>query len=155
MTMFFPRAPRLLAAVLALSIALPAAAIDVLPFKDRAEEQRFQNLARQLRCLVCQNESLADSSADLAKDLRAEVFEQMRQGKTDAEIKRYLTDRYSDFVLYNPPMRGGTLLLWVGPFIVLVIGGIAVATIVRRRAAVARTGAPTTTTPDPAGDDWT
>ncbi len=124
---------RALLFVIALLLPLCAQAIDAIPFKDRAEEQRFQHLARQLRCLVCQNESLADSSADLAKDLRQEVFEQMRQGKSDAEIKTYLTDRYSDFVLYNPPLRAGTLLLWFGPLLVLLIGGVVVARIVRRR----------------------
>ena len=129
---------RALLLVLALLTPAIACAIDALPFKDRAEEQRFQNLARQLRCLVCQNESLADSSADLAKDLRQEVFEQMRQGKADAEIKTYLTARYSDFVLYNPPLRGSTFLLWFGPLLILVIGSALVFRIVRRRAAVPR-----------------
>jgi len=124
----------------ALVLLLPhaALAIDALPFKDRAEEQRFQNLARQLRCLVCQNESLADSSADLAKDLRQEVFDQMRQGKSDDEIKQYLTARYSDFVLYNPPLRGGTFMLWFGPLVVFLGGLAAVILIVRRRASVTR-----------------
>jgi len=144
-----------LAVLFALAGAVPAFAIDVLPFKDRAEEQRFQNLARQLRCLVCQNESLADSSADLAKDLRNEVFEQMRQGKSDAEIKTYLTARYSDFVLYNPPLRGGTILLWFGPLVVLLGGAIAVVVIVRRRAAAAAPGRanPASSLP-PSEDDW-
>lgn len=137
----------LLGALLCAPLALHA--IEVLEFRDRAEEQRFQNLARQLRCLVCQNESLADSSADLAKDLRQEVFEQMRQGKSDAEIKNYLTARYSDFVLYNPPVRAGTLVLWFGPLLVLVIGGVVVARIVRRRAGtVGEQPAPSS------GDEW-
>ena len=139
-------------AVLALTMLAPftAAAIDALPFKDRAEEQRFQQLTRQLRCLVCQNENLADSSADLAKDLRQEVFEQMRQGKDDEQIKRYLTDRYSDFVLYDPPLRIGTAVLWFGPLVVLLIGAAIVARIVRRRAR--------STTPAadaPTEDEWT
>lgn len=138
----------LLGALLLLPLA--AAAIDALPFKDRAEEQRFQNLTRQLRCLVCQNESLADSSADLARDLRQEVFEQMRQGKSDAEIKRYLTARYSDFVLYNPPLRGGTLVLWFGPLLVLLIGSVVVVRIVRRRGATKPSVAPASTTEE----DW-
>lgn len=141
---------RALLIALCLWIPLCAQAIDAIPFNDRAEEQRFQNLSRQLRCLVCQNESLADSSADLAKDLRLEVFEQMRKGKSDAEIKSYLTDRYSDFVLYNPPLRTGTLLLWFGPLIVLLIGGFAVALIVRRRAAVVTRANPAATSED----DW-
>jgi cytochrome c-type biogenesis protein CcmH len=125
-------------------------AIDALPFKDRAEEQRFQGLARQLRCLVCQNESLADSSADLAKDLRQEVFEQMRQGKSDDEIKQYLTARYSDFVLYNPPLKGATVMLWFGPFLVLLAGAFVVFRIVRRRASASRQASPMTASEE----DW-
>ena len=138
--------------VLTLALLLPQAtfAIDALPFKDRAEEQRFQNLSRQLRCLVCQNESLADSSADLAKDLRQEVFEQMRQGKSDDEIKHYLTARYSDFVLYNPPLRGGTFVLWFGPLVVF-LGGLAAVVLIVRRRAVAPRHVQTDTTPE---DDW-
>ena len=111
----------LLAIVLMLLTGL-AAAIDPLPFADAAQEQRFQNLVRELRCLVCQNQNLADSDAGLAKDLRAEVFELMQSGKTDAEIKDYLTDRYGDFVLYKPPVKPGTWLLWFGPLLVLGIG---------------------------------
>jgi cytochrome c-type biogenesis protein CcmH len=108
--------------VLLLLIALPVAAIDPLPFADRAEEVRFQDLVRELRCLVCQNQNLADSDAMLAKDLRAEVFELMRSGKNDTEIKQFLTDRYGDFVLYKPPVKPGTWLLWFGPLLVLAIG---------------------------------
>lgn len=132
------------ALVLCLAWPMLATAIDALPFKDRAEELRFQDLTRQLRCLVCQNESLADSSAELARDLRAEVFAQMQQGKSDAEIKTYLTARYSDFVLYDPPVRGNTLLLWFGPLFVLLGGAFAVWRIVRRRAELNRTVQPTT-----------
>lgn len=146
-------ARRVLMLLFALALLLPNAvfAIDALPFENRAEEQRFQNLARQLRCLVCQNESLADSSADLAKDLRQEVFEQMRQGKSDEEIKLYLTARYSDFVLYNPPLRGGTFLLWFGPLIVFLAGLAIVVLIVRRRAPAAPRQVVAETTPE---DDW-
>jgi cytochrome c-type biogenesis protein CcmH len=127
------RLARLLAAALACIIMAPAFAIDALPFKDRAEELRFQALTRELRCLVCQNESLADSSADLARDLRAEVFEQMQAGKSDAEIERYLTDRYGDFVLYDPPVKPATWLLWFGPPAIVLIGAFVVVGIVRRR----------------------
>jgi cytochrome c-type biogenesis protein CcmH len=146
------RTSPLFALMFAIALLLPtiACAIDALPFKDRAEEQRFQNLTRQLRCLVCQNESLADSSADLAKDLREEVFEQMRKGKSDAEIKNYLTARYSDFVLYNPPLRGSTILLWFGPLLVLLIGAFVVFRIVRRRRAIPRT-APSAASSE---EDW-
>lgn len=126
---------RLALALLLTLLPLAAAAIDPLTFRDAAEEQRFQALARQLRCLVCQNESLGDSTVDLAKDLRAQILAQMQAGKSDDEIKRWLTDRYSDFVLYDPPLRTGTALLWFGPLLVLLIGGVATARIVRRRSA--------------------
>lgn len=144
-----PRA-LLLAALLALVPAVHA--IDPLPFTDVAQEQRFQKLTRQLRCLVCQNENLADSNAPLAQDLRQQVFEQMQTGKSDEEIKRWLTDRYSDFVLYDPPLRGGTAVLWFGPAVVLAIGLFAVIAIVRRRSRALTAAAPPTRPTD--GDDW-
>ena len=127
------RVLRRLTLLLALLLPMAVYAIDALPFANRAEEARFQNLAKQLRCLVCQNESLADSHAELAKDLRDEVFEQMRLGKSDDQIKTYLTDRYSDFVLYDPPLRAGTVLLWFGPLVLLLIGAGIVTVIVRKR----------------------
>ena len=118
---------------------LAAQAIDPLPFKDHAEEVRFQKLTSELRCLVCQNENLADSNADLARDLRHEVFEQMQVGKSDAQIKQYLVDRYSDFVLYDPPVKTSTLLLWFGPLLILLAGAGVVVFTVRKRS---RTGMP-------------
>ena len=134
---------RFAAALLSLALCATAfAAVDPLPFKDRAEEVRFQNLTKQLRCLVCQNESLNDSSAPLAADLRRDVFEQMRAGKSDAEIKDWLTARYSDFVLYDPPLRGGTWLLWFGPALILLVGGGALFATIRRRDAAQRANAP-------------
>ena len=118
-----------------LVVGLHAAfAIDPLPFKDRAEEVRFQNLTRQLRCLVCQNQDLADSDADLAKDLRRQVFEMMQSGKSDDQIKQYLVSRYNDFVLYDPPMHAGTWLLWFGPFAFVLIGAGVLWRILRNRA---------------------
>lgn len=134
----------LLALAFALAASSAGAAVDPLPFKDRAEEVRFQSLTKQLRCLVCQNESLNDSSAPLAADLRRDVFEQMRAGKSDAEIKQWLTARYSDFVLYDPPLRGGTFLLWFGPLLVLGAGTAVVALNVRRRARNAAAAQPAT-----------
>ncbi len=122
-----------LAALMALSTVVLAQAIDPLPFKDHAEEVRFQKLTRELRCLVCQNENLADSNADLARDLRREVFQLMQSGKSDAEIKQYLVDRYSDFVLYDPPVQGSTLLLWFGPLAILLAGAAVVVTTIRKR----------------------
>ncbi|MDR2452055.1 MAG: cytochrome c-type biogenesis protein CcmH [Candidatus Accumulibacter sp.] len=80
-----------------------------------ADEKRFNAIAAELRCLVCQNESLAASSADLARDLRREIRDMIRAGKSDAEIMDFMVDRYGDFVRYRPPLKGSTLLLWFGP----------------------------------------
>ena len=134
----------------ALVLSSNAFAIDPLPFKDRAQEVRFQNLTRQLRCLVCQNQDLADSDADLAKDLRKQVFDMMQSGKSDAEIKEYLVARYNDFVLYDPPLKAGTVLLWFTPFVLVVIGSFVLAGILRRRSSQAAS-APSRDEP---GDDW-
>lgn len=106
--------------------------------KDLAEnpaiEKRMVNLAQNLRCLVCQNESLASSHAELAEDLRQEVREMMQKGKTDKEITDYLVARYGDFVLYNPPVQRNTMLLWFGPFAMLLIGaGLLVFQVRKRR----------------------
>ena len=90
---------------------------------DPVLEKRMIGLAEKLRCLVCQNESLASSHAELAEDLRREVREQMGKGKSDQEIIDYLVSKYGDFVLYEPPMKSYTLLLWFGPFALLLIGG--------------------------------
>jgi cytochrome c-type biogenesis protein CcmH len=90
-------------------------------FSDHKEELRFKDLISQLRCLVCQNESLADSDADLAHDLRQEVYEMMLAGKSDKQVTDYLVQRYGDFVLYKPPFKPSTWLIWFGPFGVLLI----------------------------------
>ena len=89
---------------------------------DPALEERVMNLSRELRCLVCQNETLADSRADLAEDLRNQIREQMKAGKSDKEIVNYLTARYGKFILYKPPIDPTTYLLWFGPFILLLAG---------------------------------
>ena len=104
---------------------------------DPVLEKRMIVLAEKLRCLVCQNESLASSHAELAEDLRREVREQMAQGKSDKEIIDYLVARYGDFVLYEPPMKSYTLLLWFGPFALLLIGaGVLVFQLRKRRKTV-------------------
>jgi len=118
-----------------LLISGKALAIDPLPFRDAAEEDRFRALTSELRCVMCQNQSLADSNAMIAGDLRKEVFALMQAGKTDAEIKAFLTERYTDFVLYDPPLQTKTWLLWFGPLAILLAGVIVVIMIVRRRAA--------------------
>ncbi|MDR3388923.1 MAG: cytochrome c-type biogenesis protein CcmH [Rudaea sp.] len=117
--------------LLALCIGV-AHAIDPLPFTDRAQEVRFQQLTKQLRCLVCQNQDLADSDADLARDLRKQVFDMMQNGKSDDEIKQYLVARYNDFVLYDPPLKPGTWLLWFAPLALVIAGILVVAGILRR-----------------------
>ena len=105
-----------------ISLAAPALAKEAKPVEDPQIEQRMQALTQELRCLVCQNETLADSRADLAEDLRKEIREQMKAGKSDQEIIAFLTQRYGDFVLYKPPVKATTYLLWFGPF-VLLLGG--------------------------------
>jgi cytochrome c-type biogenesis protein CcmH len=90
--------------------------------KDPVVEKRMVGLAENLRCLVCQNESLASSHAELAEDLRREVRELIQKGMSDQEIKDYLVARYGDFVLYEPPIKGSTLVLWLGPFALLLVG---------------------------------
>lgn len=102
---------------------------------DVTVEARLVAIAEELRCLVCQNESLAASRADLAMDLKREIREMIKVGKSDAEIRDFLVKRYGDFVLYRPPLKESTLLLWSGPFMLLVAGFAAVAIFVRRRRA--------------------
>ena len=109
---------------------------DVAPltFHDAAEEARFHALASELRCVMCQNQSLADSNAQIAFDLRREVLDLMREGRSDAQIKDFLVERYGEFVLYRPRVEATTCLLWLGPGLLLLAGGFVVARIVRRRA---------------------
>jgi len=139
----------LIAGLLIFAVASPALAIDPLPFKNDAQRERFQHLTSQLRCMVCQNESLDASNADLAKDLRHQIFEMMQQGKTDQQIKQYLVARYSDFVLYDPPLKASTVALWFAPPALVLAGGIVVFVLLRKRAKPAAQIAT-----NEAGDDW-
>lgn len=143
-------------AIPALAAAQPSTigAIEPLPFKDHAQELRFQHLTEQLRCLVCQNENLADSNADLARDLRLEVFQLMQQGKSDAAIKQYLVARYGDFVLYKPPLKPGTWLLWFGPLAILLAGAGVVTVAIRHRNRNDNNDPATGSEPADTGDDW-
>jgi cytochrome c-type biogenesis protein CcmH len=104
---------------------------------DPATEQRLKALAEELRCLVCQNQTIADSSAPLAVDLRNQIRGQISQGRSDGEIRDYMVARYGDFVLYRPPFQATTALLWLGPLLLIVGGTIALVVVVRRRAGVA------------------
>jgi cytochrome c-type biogenesis protein CcmH len=97
--------------------------------EDPVLEKRVMDLASELRCLVCQNQTLADSHADLAVDLRNSIREQMQRGASDKEIVGFMTARYGDFILYRPPLKASTLLLWLGPFLLLALGA---ALLVRR-----------------------
>lgn len=109
--------------LLLLSFGFAAIAQEAKPMAEDPElEKRVLRLSQELRCLVCQNETLADSRADLAVDLRNQVREQMRAGKSDEQIIAFLTERYGDFVLYNPPVKPSTYLLWFGPFLLLLAG---------------------------------
>ncbi|HEU4603573.1 MAG TPA: cytochrome c-type biogenesis protein [Steroidobacteraceae bacterium] len=111
-----------------------ALAIDTAPaFQDAALQARYERLTHELRCLVCRSETIADSNAPLAADLRRGVAEQMRAGKSDEEILKFMTDRYGDYVLYRPPVVPRTLLLWGAPMLFLLAGGaIAAITIARK-----------------------
>jgi cytochrome c-type biogenesis protein CcmH len=124
------------AAVAGLALAAPAAraAEAELAAEDPALEKQVQRITAELRCLVCQNQTIADSHADLAIDLRNQVREMLKKGQTDAEIMAYMTARYGDFVLYRPPVKGSTWLLWFGPAL-LMVGGVAILFIVLRRRA--------------------
>ena len=104
-----------------------------LVFTDLEQEMRFTQLTLELRCLVCQNQNLADSDAPLAQDLRKEIYDMLQAGRSDDEIKTFMVERYGDFVLYRPPVQGNTLALWVMPGIILLIGAIGVTIAVRRR----------------------
>ena len=104
-------------------LALPVFAVeDRAPFSDPQLEARYQHLIRETRCLVCQNQTIADSNAGLASDLRRQIKQQIANGDSDSEIIEYLVSRYGDFVLYRPPLKSTTWLLWAGPAILVLIG---------------------------------
>lgn len=113
--------------------ALPASAMEPREFDTPEQEQRFNALTEELRCTVCQNQSLADSDVPLAEDLRDEIQTMITQGNSDEDIKRFLVDRYGDFVLYRPPVRGNTLLLWLAPLLLLTTGAAVMAVTIHRR----------------------
>lgn len=104
-----------------------------LTFDSDSQEVRYNALVAELRCLVCQNQNLADSDAELAQDLRREVLELMQSGKSDEEIKTFLVDRYGEFVLYRPRLEKATYLLWLGPAVLLLMGAVGVGFNIRKR----------------------
>jgi cytochrome c-type biogenesis protein CcmH len=124
--------------VAAACIAFASAAFgqaDEIANPNPAVEARLKDLGEELRCLVCQNQTIADSNAPLALDLRNQIRSQIAAGKSDDEIRAYMVNRYGDFVLYKPPVKSTTLVLWVGPFVLIVVGAAIFAVVVRRRRA--------------------
>lgn len=128
---------RIVPLLVVMSLWLPLVAAQDVPFAFESAEQqaRFQNLAAELRCLVCQNQSLADSNADLAQDLRQIVYDMLQEGHSDAEIIDFLVARYGDFVLYRPPVKATTVVLWCAPFVLLIAALLIAVRIARRRSA--------------------
>jgi len=124
----------LLPALLLMLLSGPVMAVDVpLEFNDPAIQDRYESLLEKLRCLVCQNETLAVSQADLAQDLREEIYHMMANGRSNKEITDYLVARYGDFVLYDPPLQANTWMLWFGPFLFLLAGLIIMFRFIRSR----------------------
>ncbi len=123
----------LAAICLAGCLNLAWAGLESFDFSGNVEEQRYKDLLAELRCLVCQNQSLIDSDAELAHDLRLEVYELMEQGRDDTEIRDFLVARYGDFVLYEPPIKPSTYLLWAGPFVLLALGIMMLIRTIRQR----------------------
>ena len=111
------------------------------PQPSLADYERMQQLAAELRCLVCQNQTIADSNSGLAIDLRGQITEQIRAGKSDVAIKQYMADRYGQFVLYDPPFSAANTALWIGPFLLLLVGVWLALRVVRKNAALPVNGA--------------
>lgn len=126
---------RLLLALLLLLASGAALGIDSEPpFPDPVLQQRYEQLTHVFRCLVCQDETVADSNADLAADFRRQIHDMVAAGKSDAEIRTYMVQRYGNFVLYQPPLQASTWLLWGGPFLLLLIALGVITRVIRQRA---------------------
>jgi cytochrome c-type biogenesis protein CcmH len=125
---------RLISVLMALSLLMPVqAAIETHEFNTPEQEALFRKMTEELRCLVCQNQNLADSNAELAQDLREKTYEMVKAGKSEDEIIEYMVARYGDFVLYRPQVNSSTLFLWIGPLLFLVIAMIVATRFVRSR----------------------
>ena len=115
------------------SPGVQAGVVEPRGFDDPAHEARYKRLIAELRCLVCQNQNLADSNAELAKDLRSQTYSMIKAGKTDEEIVTFMVNRYGDFVLYRPPVKSTTFLLWFGPLLLAAMGGLILLLQIKRR----------------------
>ncbi len=124
---------KLLLSLLLLQSLNAFAEIEIYQFKTPELELRYQTLTEELRCLVCQNQNIADSHAELAQDLRRKVYEKLNTGESNDQIIDYMTERYGDFVLYRPPFNVKTLILWIAPVLTLLIGGIGFWSLLKRR----------------------
>ncbi|MEO7386680.1 MAG: cytochrome c-type biogenesis protein [Gammaproteobacteria bacterium] len=134
MTLRFLRAAVLAAVMLG---AGPGNAIDIdARFSDPVQQATYERLTSEVRCLVCQNQTIGDSTAPLAADLRREIHEMIEAGRSEEEIKTFLLDRYGDFVLYKPRFKGSTAALWLAPVLLLLLGALALGRIIRRRASL-------------------
>jgi len=111
--------------------------VDYRQLDDPKQQERYDTLTKELRCLVCQNQTIADSNAELAADLRRQVYEMLQKGKSRDEIVQFMTDRYGDFVLYKPAFKGKTTILWIAPVVFLLMGLITVFFFIRRKKASA------------------
>ena len=128
------RIPALIAAsILATAVAHAQSVYEPRGFSSPEHEQRYRTLVDELRCLVCQNQTIAESNADLASDLRREVYRMVEDGRNAEDIAGFMVARYGDFVLYRPPLRGGTIALWAGPFLLAATGLTVLAVYLRRR----------------------
>ncbi len=123
----------LLCLLLIISLGSAQAKVEALTFSSPQKEALYKELIQELRCLVCQNQNLADSNAELATDLREQTYEKIEQGMTRDEIVDYMVTRYGDFVLYRPPLNNATMLLWIGPFAFMIFGVVGLLIIIKRR----------------------
>ena len=143
---------RLLALLILLGLLLPGAAGAVNPdemLENPALEERARDISKGIRCVVCQNQDIDSSNAELARDLRTLIRERLVEGDSNGEVEAYLVARYGDYVLLKPPFKASTLLLWLGPFLLLLLGGAASAAYLRRRATGQAQAAP----PEPLSAD--
>ena len=114
---------------------LSGAGVEYRQFASPEQQEAYESLTSELRCLVCQNQTIADSNADLAADLRRQVYEMLQRGQSKEDVLQFMTERYGDFVLYKPPFKAKTFLLWLGPLVFLAIGVICIMVLVRRKQA--------------------